>query len=206
MLPAPPPSRSPDRLIAAVTALVALLSLLLQAHVTAGTVTRPMDMPVWWWLAGYFTILTNVGVGVFMAATALGLRPSAAVQGGMLVAILMVGLVYHAVLARLWSPQGLAWWADQGLHSAVPLLAFGWWLGFGDRRVALRHLPGWLIWPATYAGYALVRGAATGFWPYPFLDADQLGWAQVTLNVAGLVLAFAALGLGLIGLARVSVR
>ena len=42
----------------------------------------------------------------------------------------------------------------------------------------------------------LIRGALTGFWPYPFLDADQLGWPRVALNVTGQVLAFAALGVG----------
>lgn len=199
-------SNHSGRLLAALSALVAILALTLQYRVTAGLDTRPANMPVWWWLAGYFTILTNLGAAGLMAATALRHRPSAAVQGGLVVAIVMVGLVYHAILARLWSPQGLAWWADQGLHSAVPVLVFGWWLFFGDKRVSLADLPGWLIWPALYAAYALVRGAVTGFWPYPFLDADRLGWPQVALNVAGLVLAFATLGLGLIGLARVSVR
>lgn len=206
MTTSPLPSNHAGRLLAAVTALVAILALTLQYRVAAGLETRPADTPVWWWLAGYFTVLTNLGAAGLMTATALRHRPSAAVQGGLVVAILMVGLVYHAILARHWSPQGLAFWADQGLHSAVPALVAGWWLCFGDRRVSLADLPGWLIWPALYAAYALIRGALTGFWPYPFLDADQLGWPRVALNVAGQVLAFAALGVGLIGLARASVH
>lgn len=193
------------RTLAAVVALTALAALVLQARIAEGAPSRPEGTAVWWWLAGYFTILTNLGVALGMTGIALGRPLSARVQGGLVLAIVVVGVVYHALLARLWAPQGLAWWADQGLHSATPILMLAWWLGFGDRRVTLCDLPYWLIWPGLYAAYALTRGAITGFWPYPFLDADTLGWSQVALHAAGMVLAFAALGLGLIALAR-SVR
>lgn len=195
-----------SRALAAIAALTALAASALQLPLAAAAPGRPPGTPAWWWLAGYFTILTNLGVAGLMGVTALGARLSARVQGGLVLSILMVGLVYHALLARLWAPEGLAWWTDQALHTATPLLTLFWWLGFGDRRVSLRDLPAWLAWPALYAVYALTRGALTGFWPYPFLDAETLGWAQVALNVAGMVLAFAALGLALIALARASVR
>jgi hypothetical protein len=194
------------RLLAAAVALAAVLALGLQYRVALTAPTRPEGIAVWWWLAGYFTILTNFGVANVLGATAFGFHATPRLQGGLLLSILMVGVVYHAILARLWAPQGLAWWADQGLHSAVPLLMLAWWLLCGARRVSWRDLPAWLAWPTIYAGYALIRGAVTGFWPYPFLDADQLGWPLVLTNVAGMVLAFTALGLGLITLARLSVR
>ena len=202
MSPAPRASRP----LAALVALTALVALALQVQVATQAPTRPPGTPVWWWLAGYFTILTNVGVAAVMSATAFGYRTSARMQGGLVLSIVMVGLVYHAILARLWAPQGIAWWADQGLHSATPILMLGWWLTMGDRHITWRDLPAWLIWPGFYAAYALIRGAITGFWPYPFLDAGQLGWPQVAMNTVGMVLAFAALGLGLIALARASTR
>ena len=196
----------PSRALAALTAATALAAIALQLPLAATAPGRPPDTAAWWWLAGYFTILTNGAVALLMGATALGVRLSARLQGGLVLSILMVGLVYHALLARLWAPEGLAWWTDQALHTATPLLTLAWWLCFGDRHVTLRDLPFWLIWPAIYAVYALVRGALTSFWPYPFLDADTLGWPQIALNVAGMVLAFAALGLCLIALARASLR
>ena len=61
----------------------------------------------------------------------------------------------------------------------------------------------WLIWPILYADYALVRGLASGFYPYPFLDVSVLGIAQIALNVVVLVAAFVALGVLLIGTARI---
>lgn len=194
------------RILATVIALTAVAALALQFRMAEGAGTRPAGTATWWWLAGYFTILTNLGVALLMAATMLGARTSARLQGGLVLSITVVGIVYHLILARLWAPQGVAWWADQGLHTAVPILMLIWWLGFGDKRVTPRDLPAWLIWPALYASYALTRGALTGFWPYPFLDADKLGWQQVALNSAGMVLGFAVLGLALIALARASVR
>jgi hypothetical protein len=72
--------------------------------------------------------------------------------------------------------------------------------------VTLADLPHWLAWPATFTIYALIGGALTGFWPYPFLDADALGWPVVSANVAGMIVAFAVLGPALLALARRSVR
>ena len=155
-----------------------------------------------WFLAGFFTILTNLLVTVHMLALARGWTISASRAAGLVVAMVMVAIVYHAVLARQWQPVGLAWWADQGLHTAMPLATLLWWLGFAPKTVTRRDLPYWLIWPTVYAIYALIRGALTGFWPYPFLDATALGWPVVALTLAGMLAGFAALGFGLIAVAR----
>ena len=158
-----------------------------------------------WLMAGFFTILTNLGLAAAMLAIAKGWQISASQAAGLLLSILVVGLIYHLLLADLWAPHGLAWWADQGLHSGTPIAMLLWWITFADKDIGPRDVPKWLIWPLAYAGYAITRGMITGFWPYPFLDADQLGWTQVALNAAGMFLAFAALGVALIVLAR-SVR
>jgi hypothetical protein len=51
-------------------------------------------------------------------------------------------------------------------------------------------------------GLYAASGAATALWPYPFLDADKLGWPAVWLILLGLYPAFAALGLAMIAIAR----
>lgn len=155
-----------------------------------------------WLMAGFFTILTNALIALHLFAVAKGWQIPAARAAGLLLSILVVALIYHTLLARLWNPQGLGWWADQGLHTAVPLGYLGWWLAFAPKAVSQRDLPGWLIWPASYGGYAMIRGALTGFWPYPFLNADALGWATVTLNLALLLLTFTGLGFILLALTK----
>jgi hypothetical protein len=101
-----------------------------------------------------------------------------------------VGLIYHGLLSDLWAPTGLGWWADQGLHSAMPLGYAAWWLAFAPKDLRLQDLPKALLWPLLYLVYALIRGVKTGFWPYPFLNAATLGWPHLALNCAALVLAF----------------
>ncbi|MFN3971589.1 MAG: Pr6Pr family membrane protein [Gemmobacter sp.] len=193
----------PARLAALAVFLISGLALRAQFDVTyavAGSGARTL-----WLMAGYFTILTNLLLAGHMAAVAMGWRIGASRAAGMLLSILVVGIVYHAVLAGLWAPQGMAWWADQGLHSAAPLGMLVWWWVFAPKGVGWRDLPTWLVWPLAYCGYALLRGALTGFWPYPFLDAGVLGWPVVAAHVAGMVAGFAVLGTGIVAVAR-SVR
>lgn len=191
-----------SRLVALLIGTVALASLRGQFD------TLPDPMAVWpveqklWHLAGYFTILTNLGVAGLMFAVARGWRMPASVAAGMVVSIVMVGVVYHLLLARLWSPEGLAWWANQGLHTGVPVAICLWWGLFAEKGIRWRDLPVWLVWPALYCGYALVRGYVTGVWPYPFLDGDSLGVARLAANILGLLLGFAALGAGVVMVAR----
>lgn len=191
------------RVCALIIAAVSLAALGAQYSVlpyTDGALTVAQRL---WTLAGYFTVLTNGLIAGHMLAIAMGWQISASRAAGLVVSICLVGVVYHLVLAQLWNPVGLAWWANQGLHSVVPLATLAWWLAFAPKGVTLRNLPMWLIWPLIYCVYALTRGIFTGFWPYPFLDLEQLGSQQVATNIAGLIFAFAAMGLVILGLAIV---
>lgn len=147
-----------------------------------------------WFMAGFFTVLTNLAVAGLMFAVARGWRMPGVVAGGMLVAITMTGILYHLLLAHRLAFEGWAWWATQGLHTGVPLAVAGWWLAFGDKGVGWRQVPIWLIWPAIYCVYALGRGYVTGDWAYPFLNGDTLGAARLALNIAGLLAGFIACG------------
>ena len=122
----------------------------------------------------------------------------------MTVIMAVVGLAYHILLAGIWKPVGFAWWADQGLHTAVPLLVALWWVAYAPKSgLEGRDAFKWLVWPIGYGAYALVRGFASGFYPYPFMDVSVLGMSQVLINLSGLSVAFIALSLLLIGIARV---
>lgn len=64
------------------------------------------------------------------------------------------------------------------------------------------HLPlliSWLSWNSrlAYVVYALLRGALTGSWPYPFLDPDLNSAWGVAANILGLQLSFVLSGAAL---------
>lgn len=159
-----------------------------------------------WRMAGYFTVLVNLLLVLHFAGLAAGRDPrgrAGSVTAGLVLSIAVVGLVYHTLLSGLWSPTGRAWWADQGLHSVTPVLAILWWLVFAPKSgLGLGDLARWLILPLAYCLYAVARGAATGFWAYPFLDPTQHGTAGVALNIVAMVAVFAVLGAGLLALAK----
>lgn len=159
---------------------------------------------------GYFTILTNLLCALALTLpwaapmTTLGrllARPGA--QTAVAAAIMMVGLVYHAVLRNLWKPEGWQLVADITLHYAVPI---GFLLHWGARvrgaDLRLARIPVWCTYPLSYAAYALVRGELTGLWPYPFFDASQLGYAAVGRNVIALLLGYVLLCTVLVLLGR----
>lgn len=159
-------------------------------------------------LSRYFTVLTNLLVCATFAAVALGGRMHRPQWlGGVTVWILEVGVVYHLMLADLWSPQGLAWWADQGLHTLVPALAALWWLAFAPKSaLGPRHAVLWLNWPIIYVIYALLRGEVTGIYPYPFLDVTAIGYSGVAISIVMLSVAFFVGGLALVGVGRLITR
>lgn len=189
------------RLGALIVFVVAALSLRLQfdaSRVSAGNGSAVLTLFL---MSGYFTVLTNLLVAIMMGLVAMRWRVPGAVAFAGVLAIVMVGLVYHTLLAGLTNPQALAWWADQGLHTAVPVLTLAWWLLFAPVP-RWQALTGGLIWPLAYLVYALTRGAMTGFWPYPFLNLARIGWGGVALNSVGMMIAFVVAGAVLIALKR----
>ena len=110
-----------------------------------------------WAMAGYYGVLTTLGVAGMMFAVAKGWRMSGAVAAAMLVAVGLVAVVYAV---RLWSSAAIAsGWADYALHLGVPLAVGLWWWRFADKTVKGRDLPQLIAWPAIYGLYALLRGA-----------------------------------------------
>lgn len=192
----------PPRLTALIIFVVAALSLRAQFDANLAAGRGDGVLGVLWGLARFFTVLTNLLVAVGMALVAMRWRLPAGLAFAGVLAIVMVGLVYHILLAELHSPSGLRWWANLGLHTAVPVMALGWWLAFAPVP-GWRVLPYGMIWPLVYAIYALLRGVMIdGRFPYPFLNVNRLGWDGVALNAAGMVLAFAAVGAVLIAVKR----
>ena len=162
----------------------------------------------------YFTVLTNLGVA--LATTVPQLVPESAVgrflrragtQTGLAASIAYVGVVYHLLLRRSWDWPSLAALADVGVHYATPALfvAF-WWYAVPKESLEWRDVGWWCTYPAAYFVYVLLRGAAGGDYPYPFLDVGALGYAGVFAFGVGLLVAFVATSLLFVAAARVETR
>lgn len=152
-----------------------------------------------WSMARFFTILTNLLMTAsFLTIAVTGRRLAYGWMGMLTISMIMVGLVYHLMLAHLFSFSGLRWLTDQAFHTIFPAMMLWFWLMEVTRhepRTARPFL--WLSWPAIYAVYALLRGFAEGRAAYPFMDAAQIGWIAVAGNLALMVLVFTVLAFGL---------
>jgi hypothetical protein len=144
----------------------------------------------------YFTIESNLLVAV--TSTMLTLRPD---RDGLLFRVLRLDalfgitvtlVVYAVLLAPQHDPHGISAATNAGLHYVAPLLAIAGWLLFGPRpRIDDGTLLLALIWPALYIGYTLAHGAASDWYPYPFIDAKQLGYVTALRNGLGMVVLMA---------------
>lgn len=148
-------------------------------------------------LLGYFTILSNIGVAAVGLARLRGRSdgmagPTASAAVALYIGI--TGLVYVLVLRTLWHPQGWQWWADTGLHYAVPTLYLLGWVAGPHGRLRWRQLGMALWFPLLYLGWALLVGRWSGQYPYPFLDLAALGAGAVARNALVVGLAFLAFG------------
>ncbi|MFC6335734.1 hypothetical protein GIR22_15845 [Pseudomonas sp. CCM 7891] len=159
----------------------------------------------------FFTVLTNT-LAVVVLSYAWVTRPSAGrrfflqpvVSSGIAVSILVVGLAYNLLLRHLWSPQGLQFITDELLHDVMPLLFFGyWWRCVPKGTLRLKHIGLWLIYPAVYFAYALLRGDWLGQYQYPFIDVDTLGYPQVLVNAGGILAGFVVIALVIVGLDKI---
>jgi len=147
-------------------------------------------------LFSYFTVLSNILVGV--TSVMLAIRPQRdsavwrVVRLDALLGIIATGVVFHLLLAPILDLAGWAYVATLGFHYATPILAVAVWLIFGPRPTMSASTLAWAcLWPAAWLLFTFVRGEATGWYPYPFLDAGKLGLATALIN-SGLVLVGAA--------------
>ncbi|MBA3677908.1 MAG: Pr6Pr family membrane protein [Sphingosinicella sp.] len=186
-----------SRSIAALTAAAAWVGLgtqLVASYDLTGSMSESL-----WVMIRYFTVITNLIVAAVFTGVALEIRPaSPPVVGGVILAILLVGVVYGLLLRGLVELSGGALAADWLLHKATPVLALAYWIPFAPKgHLRQIHPPLWTIFPLLYFVYALIRGKLDGHYPYPFMDAGQIGWPATAANgafiAAGFLLAGSAL-------------
>lgn len=113
----------------------------------------------------------------------------------------IVGIVY-GVLLRNEDLGSLMPWVNIVVHYIMPLVVVLDWL-YEPPRSPLngRQIGFILIYPSVYLVYTLSRGAALGWYPYPFLNPSKAGgYGGVALYCAAIFIAFLVVGWLLIGL------
>lgn len=192
--------KQPDiRLIIAYRAFFALLALsAVIGQLVYGVARYGMD-PVNFY--SYFTIESNIfAVIIFLiSAKALYLGNSDKLldhlRGAAALYMTITGLIYSILLSGVDVNTPLPW-VNIVLHYVFPVVVLADWLvtRSGSIITPKRALL-WLIFPLAYFVYSLVRGAITGWYPYPFLNAGQLGYAMVAVNAAIIAAGMAVLAL-----------
>jgi len=160
---------------------------------------------------GFFTIQTNILVALAFSAPLL--KPESAirrfferqsVRAAIALYILVVAVIYYALLAKDHNPEGLSAMLNIGLHLVLPVLYIFDWLVFAPKKsMPFKTVPLWVVFPAGYGVFNIIRGAINGFYPYPFLNVAELGLGGVFSNMMGFVVFYAIGGFVFVSMGRV---
>lgn len=156
-----------------------------------------------WRFFGFFTILTNCAVAA--VATTMAIRPNyllanANARLATATAIFIVGVVYSVALRAIWQPTGWQAVVDHALHDVTPVLFILVWFFAEHGRLRTRHAFLAVTPALVYFVYALIRGAADGWYAYWFLDPSSLPPARMAINGVLLMLAFSMVALAFVRL------
>jgi len=151
----------------------------------------------------FFTIQSNlVGVAAFAWLLANGTRPRTRgleLLRGAAAVYLTVTFVVVLVLLSDADVQLDLLWVDVVLHKIFPIVVVADWLIDPPQvRLAVRDALVWLVYPIAWAVITMVRGAADGWYPYPFLDPANGGYGAVALTIVAITAGFLVLSLAIV--------
>lgn len=138
----------------------------------------------------YFTILTNLLVAmhysviVFASDSAISRFFSKhGSASAIAVYILVVGIIYNISLRSIWTFTGWGRISNELLHTVTPVYFLLYWLLIREKeKISFRVVVYWMIFPLCYLIYSLIRGTIVDSYPYPFMDANKLGYSSVIVN------------------------
>ncbi len=98
-------------------------------------------------------------------------------------------------------------WVDFVLHKLFPVVVvLDWVIDPPTIRLANHAALIWMTYPIAWLGLTLLRGAADGWYPYPFLDPANGGYGQVAIITAGVAIVFFLVSFVVIALSRLRTR
>lgn len=147
----------------------------------------------------FFTIWSNILVGVVAATLAVDPHRDGRLWRVLhLDAVLMItvtGIVHLVALRPISDLTGAHAVTDNLLHVAVPLGGLVGWLLFAPRPRIDRPTVLWgLAIPVVWLVFTMVRGEIVEWYPYPFIDVNEIGYPRTLINVAVVAVLFLMLG------------
>jgi hypothetical protein len=146
----------------------------------------------------FFTIQSNmIGVAAFLWLLAARDRPRTRglelLRGAAVVYLIVTFFVVIFLLSGV-DVQLQLGWVDVVLHKIFPIVVLlDWIVDPPTARLTYRDAILWLIYPLIWTGLTLLRGAADGWYPYPFLNPANGGYGQVAVTAVAVTIGFAAI-------------
>jgi hypothetical protein len=152
----------------------------------------------------FFTIESNIlATLLYIAMGIYGLvakkpRPISTIRGAITLYMTLTGIVYALLLSgNEIALQTTIGWVNLMLHYVFPIIILLDWLLLPPKNyVPLKRVALWLIFPALYLIYSLIRGSFTNWYPYPFINPIVNGWPTVV--VMSIFIAIGTIVLGIL--------
>ncbi|MGI9054006.1 MAG: Pr6Pr family membrane protein [Ilumatobacteraceae bacterium] len=148
----------------------------------------------------YFTVLSNIGAVIALGA--LALRPPlfrdesfTVFRGAVTLYMAITGIVYNVLLAPTAADVSVNLkWVNLVVHVIGPLVVIvDWFLARSPIKPTVAQAATWLIFPAVWLVYTMIRGPMADWYPYPFLDPDLESVGSIIITCIGIMVAFVAL-------------
>lgn len=114
-------------------------------------------------------------------------------RGAVVTWLATTGIV-HAVLPTSANDTGISYnyqWASDVLHQLMPIvLLLDWLISPPQHRLAFKRALLWTLYPLAFCAVSLLRGPFADWYPYPFLDPREDGWAMVGAYVVAISAGF----------------
>lgn len=142
----------------------------------------------------YFTNQSNLFAAIVLLASAYALwrgykwKHLDLFRGASSIYMIITGVVFAVLLSGEDPTKLTAVPIDNTiLHQIMPVvLALDWILNPPAKRISFGRSLLWLVYPIFYAACALVRGALTGWYPYPFFNPEPNGYGPVVVTIIGI--------------------
>ena len=145
----------------------------------------------------YFTIDSNLLAAAVFLILALRRGERSAgfemVRGLAVICMVVTGVVFSVLLSGTNVDTAIPWVNDV-VHSVMPIVvAVDWLLDPPRMRLTYRQGLTWVVYPAIWLVYTLVKGPIVDKYPYPFLDPANGGYGSVAIYVVAILAVMAVL-------------